>query len=156
MSSVVPTRSLSFQFALVFGAWTLIALSSGLADVVFLHAVGREVDWWKVFRRPLTEQWIWAALTPVVFWLARRVPLTRERLLSALALHFVFFVALCLLHCAIAAAVGGPMNVPAAWHGSLYLLRFIEEFYSDIWMYWPLVCISALMHTSGQYIQMSE
>ena len=145
MSPAVPTRSLSFQFALVFGAWTLIALSSGLADVVFLRTIGRPVDWWQVFRRPLTEQWIWAALTPVVFWLARRVPLTRERLLPALALHCVFFVALCLLHCAIAAAVGGPMNVPAAWHGSLFLLRFLEEFYSDIWMYWPLVCISALM-----------
>jgi LytS/YehU family sensor histidine kinase len=138
-------RSLPVQVAAVFGAWTLIAVAGALADAVFLHAVGRDIDWWRVFRRPLTEQWIWAALTPVVFWLARRVPLTRERLLPALGLHAVFFVALCLVHCAVAAAVGGPMSVPASWHGSLFLLRFIEEFYSDIWMYWPLVCISALM-----------
>jgi len=142
---VSASRPLLKQLALVFGAWTLIALAGALSDAVFLHAVGAPVDWAAVLRRPLTEQWIWAALTPLVFWLSGRVPLTRERLGRALALHAVFFVTLCLAHCAIAAAVDGPMRVPPTWHGSLFLLRFLEEFYSDIWMYWPLVCISALL-----------
>ena len=145
MSPGHPFRSIVPQVALVFGLWTLIAVSGALADAVFLHAVGRPIDWWRVLRRPLTEQWIWAALTPVVFWLARRVPLTRAALLPALAQHGVFFVALSLAHCAIAAALGSPMGVPPTWHGSLFVLRFLQEFYSDIWMYWPLVCIRALI-----------
>jgi len=145
MPAAPPTRSLAFQVVLVFGAWTLIALSSGVADAIFTAAIGQPVHWWALLRRPLTEQWIWAALTPAVFWLARRVPLSRERLLPALGLHALFFLGLCVLHCAIAAAVGGPMRVPPTWHGSLFLLRFLQEFYSDIWMYWPLVCIAALL-----------
>jgi two-component sensor histidine kinase len=134
------------QLALVFVFWTLIAVCGGLSDAVYLKAIGREVDWIHVFRRPLTEQWIWAALTPLVFWLARRVPLERGRLASGLALHGVFFVSLSLLHCAIAALLHGPMaGTPAGWTRSLFLLRFLQEFYSDIWMYWPLVCIRALI-----------
>jgi LytS/YehU family sensor histidine kinase len=30
------------------------------------------------------------------------------------------------------------------------LLRFFQEVYSDIWMYWPLVCIQSLMTASAQ------
>jgi signal transduction histidine kinase len=142
---VAPEMSTARQFAWVFACWTLIALTAALSEAVYLHAVGREIDWLQVLRRPLTEQWIWAALTPIVFWLARRVPLERGRLASGLALHALFFLVLCLVHCALAALVGGPMNVPDTWHGSLYLLRFLQEFYSDIWMYWPLVCIRALL-----------
>jgi LytS/YehU family sensor histidine kinase len=133
------------QLGLVFAFWTLIAVCGALSDAAYLALVGRAIDWAQVFRRPLTEQWIWAALTPAVFWLARRVPLERGRLASALALHAVFFLALCALHCAIAATVKGPMTVPAAWHGSLFVLRFLQELYSDIWMYWPLVVIRALL-----------
>ncbi len=150
MPSGFSIRPLFVHVALVLGLWTLIAVCGGLADAVYLHAVGREVDWWHVLRRPLTEQWIWAALTPVVFWLARRVPLTRAGLAAALALHGLFFVALSLAHCALAAALGSPMAVPPTWHGSLYTLRFVEEFYSDIWMYWPLVCIRALIDSHAR------
>jgi two-component sensor histidine kinase len=140
-----PEMSSVRQLAWVFAFWTLIAVAGALSEAVYQHAVGREIDWIRVFRRPLTEQWIWAALTPIVFWLARRVPLERGRLASGLALHALFFLALCLVHCGLAAAVGGPMFVPSTWHGSLFLLRFLQEFYSDIWMYWPLVCIRALL-----------
>jgi LytS/YehU family sensor histidine kinase len=133
------------QLALVFAFWTLIALCAALSDAAYLAIVGRDIDWVHVFRRPLTEQWIWAALTPIVFWLARRVPLERGRLAPALGLHAVFFVMLSLTHCAIAAAVRGPMYVAPDWHGSLFVLRLLQEFYSDIWMYWPLVVIRALL-----------
>jgi signal transduction histidine kinase len=141
-----PEMPMGRQLALVFVFWTLIALCAGFSDVVYLKAVGREVDWLHVFRRPLTEQWIWAALTPLVFWLARRVPLERGRLATGFALHALFFVSLSLLHCAIAALLHGPMGAtPPGWQGSQFLLRFLQEFYSDIWMYWPLVCIRALI-----------
>jgi hypothetical protein len=75
--ATVAEMSTGRQLAWVFAFWTLIAVAGALSDAFYLHAVGREIDWVQVFRRPLTEQWIWAALTPVVFWLARRVPLAR-------------------------------------------------------------------------------
>lgn len=141
------------QFSLVFLLWTLIAVCGGAADFLFLRAVGSDPSWWTVFRRPLTEQWIWAALTPVVFVIARRFPLSRPGITRAAAIHACSFLGLSLLHCAIAGAVGSPFaTLPAHYHGSLLELRFLEEIYSDIWMYWPLVCIQALLdsHTRAR------
>jgi len=133
------------QLTIVFGLWTLIALCSGLADWVYWVWIGRSPNIVDVFRRPLTEQWIWAALTPLVFYLAGKVPLTRPALLRAFGLHLVFFVSLAMLHCLIAEGLGSPMQMPKAYQGSPLVLRFLGDFYSDIWMYWPLVIIRALM-----------
>ena len=134
------------SFAIVFGVWTLIAVCSGSADYLLLHALGKTPTFWSVFHRPLTEQWIWAALTPIVFVIARRFPLSRPTLPRALAVHAGCFLALSFLHCVLADAVGGPLGfVPPHYQGSLLKLRFLEEIYSDIWMYWPLVCIQALL-----------
>jgi two-component system, LytTR family, sensor kinase len=134
------------ELALVFALWTLVALSTGLADYVFQRSIGRMPAAWDVFKRPLLEQWIWAALTPLVFKLAQLVPLQRPHLPKALALHSGFFVMLSLLHCLIADAIDAPMlPIPKDYEGSLLKLRFLQEFYSDIWMYWPLVCIRALI-----------
>ena len=144
----MPARSpLARQFALVLGLWTLIALCTGLADLAWLRLMGRPTAWFEVFRRPLIEHWIWAALTPVVFALAHHVPLSGPRRARAFGLHGVFFVALSMLHCALAQAVGSPLSapLPPGFSGSPLVLRFLEEFYSDLWMYWPLVGIRALI-----------
>ncbi len=139
-------KTFAWQMALVFALWTLIGICSGLADYAFLRAIGRPADLGRVFRRPLTEQWVWAALTPLVFYLAGRVPLARHRLPRALALHGVFFVLMSILHCLLSDVLGGPLAaMPAGYRGSPLVLRFLEEFYSDIWMYWPLVVIRALL-----------
>jgi hypothetical protein len=100
--------------------------------------------------RPLTEQWIWAALTPFVFHLAGKFPLGRPHWRRMLGIHAACFVMLSLLHCLVAEWVGGPLaSAPVGYQGSRLMLRFMEEFYSDIWMYWPLVCIRALMDSSA-------
>ncbi len=139
------------RFVLVFALWTLIALCGGLADYLFAFVVGRPLPFWAAFRRPLTEQWIWAALTPLVFLIAHHFPLSRPHLLRAMGIHVVAFLCLSLLHCALAEAVGGPMaSLPAHFSGPTLLLRLLEEFYSDIWMYWPLVCIQALIDSSAR------
>jgi two-component system, LytTR family, sensor kinase len=134
------------RFALVFALWTVAAVCGGLADYLFAYLLGAHPDFWAVFRRPLTEQWIWAALTPLVFFVAHRFPLARPHLTRAVGVHVGAFLLLSLSHCALAGAVGEPLlAIPAHYPGSLLKLRFLEEFYSDIWMYWPLVCIQALI-----------
>jgi LytS/YehU family sensor histidine kinase len=58
---------------------------------------------------------------------------------------------LSILHCAIADLLGSPLAAaPGSYHGSTLMLRFLEEFYSDIWMYWPLVCIQALLDSHAR------
>jgi two-component system, LytTR family, sensor kinase len=139
------------RFALVFALWTVAAVCGGLADYLFAYLLGAHPHFWEVFRRPLTEQWLWAALTPLVFFMAHRFPLTRPHLARAIGVHVAAFLLLSLSHCALAGAVGGPLlAVPAHYPGSLLKLRFLEEFYSDIWMYWPLVCIQALIDSHAR------
>jgi two-component system, LytTR family, sensor kinase len=134
------------EFGVVFGLWTLVAFAGAGADWLLLHQAGAQPSFAALLRRPLTEHWIWAALTPLAFALARRVPLARPRLARAAASHVVFFAALSLLHAALAEAAGSPMFVePRHADTPRVLLRFLQSLYSDVWMYWPLVCIRALL-----------
>ncbi|HYL70697.1 MAG TPA: hypothetical protein VEY89_05285, partial [Candidatus Dormibacteraeota bacterium] len=134
------------RFALVFALWTLAAVCGALADYCFAYLLGAQLSLGAAFRRPLTEQWIWAALTPLVFFVAHRFPLSRPQLARAILVHAAAFLGLSLAHCSLAGLVGEPLlAVPPHYAGSLLKLRFLEEIYSDIWMYWPLVCIQALL-----------
>jgi LytS/YehU family sensor histidine kinase len=134
------------RFAIVFGLWTLVALCAGSTDYLFRYTIGSPASFWSVFKHPLTEQWIWAALTPPVFLIARRFPLGRRGRTVAFAVHTGCFLCLSLLHCAVAEAFETPLSsLPPGYHGSTLELRFLKELYSDIWMYWPLVCIQALI-----------
>jgi two-component system, LytTR family, sensor kinase len=144
-------KSWAKQFAVVLGAWTAVALIAGLANYWLAAAVGQAPDFWNTFRRPLVEQWIWACLTPLVFVLATRFPLAPPQLLRSACVHLTGFLALSLLHCAIANALGSPLELqPGNYQGSFLWLRFMEEVYSDIWMYWPLVCIRALIDSNAR------
>lgn len=144
-------KSSARQFAIVLVAWTAVAIVDGLASYLFRLSIGQTPAFWEVFRRPLTEQWIWAALTPVVFLLTTRFPLARPRLARALAVHGTAFLALSVIHCVVADAIGSPLAFRAPnYTGGVLTLRFLEEIYSDIWMYWPLVCIRALLDSHAQ------
>jgi signal transduction histidine kinase len=144
-------KAFAKRFALVFAVWTLVSICGGLADYLFSFGVGGHLSFWGAFRRPLTEQWIWAALTPLVFFIAHHFPLSRPRLPRAIGVHVAAFLLLSLLHCVLAEMVGGPLAVlPAHYVGPTLPLRFLEEFYSDIWMYWPLVCIQALIDSNAR------
>lgn len=133
------------QFAIVFCVWTLIALIAGLARLALLHAVGQPAPLWDVFRHPLVEQWIWAALTPLAFLVADRVPLARPRLARAIAVHAASFLLLSVLHCLLADGLDEPLARPPGYEGPLVALRWLRDLYSDLWMYWPLVGIQALL-----------
>jgi len=144
-------KAFAKRFALVFALWTLVSICGGLADYLFSFALGGHLSFWGAFRRPLTEQWIWAALTPLVFFISHHFPLSRPRLPRAIGMHVAAFITLSLLHCLLAELVGGPLAVlPAHYTGPTLPLRFLEEFYSDIWMYWPLVCIQALIDSHAR------
>ena len=146
-----PTRSWLKQFGIVLAAWTAVAIVDGLAGYFLRLSLGQPAAFWQVFRRPLTEQWIWAALTPAVFLLTARFPLAQPRLVRALAVHCAAFLTLSAIHCIVADAIGSPLaDRPSDYQGSLLRLRFLEEIYSDIWMYWPLVCIRALMDSHAR------
>jgi len=138
-------------FAVVIGVWTLIALCNSAAIYFLNRALGWHKELATVLQGQFTDAWIWAALTPIVFLVSRRFPLNRRPIALAATVHTGSFLALCVLHCLLAEAAHGPLQyVPPNYQGPLLWLRFLENFYSDIWMYWPLVCIQALIDTHAR------
>jgi signal transduction histidine kinase len=129
--------------AVVFVVCTLLGLIN--AGQSSLHALlaGRPVSWWRVAALGLFDWYVWAALTPLVLWLARRCPLRASRWVGPLLMHAVVSVALALLVITLDVPVVIALRqVPATealnpsdvWHRYFYL-----AFHLYVLLYWALV-----------------
>ena len=138
-------------FAVVAGAWTLVALcSSGILYVINWMLDGHG-ELWLILKGQFTHYWIWAAMTPIVFLVARRFPLNGGHMALTVAVHAGCFVTLTLLHSLLAIVLHAPLQyVTPQYQGSLLALRYLENFYNDLWFYWPLVCVQALMDSQAR------
>jgi signal transduction histidine kinase len=72
---------------LIFGGWTLLVVSSALHSYLYLSARGEAVTWQSVFAWACSEWYTWAALSPLMLWLARRFRLERTNWQRALLIH---------------------------------------------------------------------
>ncbi len=59
--------------------WTALALFFAVSASLTYKSTGRPANWTLSIQRSLVEWWLWAILTPLVFWLARRYPLDTRR-----------------------------------------------------------------------------
>ena len=99
MSSVVVKKQRHGPIVLtILGAWTLFALF--FSTQVYLNIIyhGRSQPFANVLIPWLTCGYLWAALTPLTLWLARRFPLEKEVIVRRVALHLLFAVLISLLH----------------------------------------------------------
>jgi len=117
-------------WGLVLIGWLLIALSFSLNYYFFArHYVA-------IFEHPPTlgqmlvwelPYWLlWAGLAPVIFWLAGRYPIDRERWFQNSILHIVACAALAIAHRAIYLIIGWVLNVAAYQN-----ITSIRELYSS-------------------------
>lgn len=58
--------------ALVFGFWTLLALSYAVSSVISMKSEGEPVSWLRPLTWNFTNFYLWMALTPLVGWLGQR------------------------------------------------------------------------------------
>jgi len=72
----------------VWAAWTALATFFGITTSLTYVSQGRPPVWGLALAFALAQWWIWAALTPIVVWLARRFRLARGRPGIYLPLHF--------------------------------------------------------------------
>src|SRR2546427_11589291 len=145
-------RRLAKTFAIIFGAWTLVGLATATNNYLLGLGAQRTMRLDIVLYRSLAEHWIWAALTPLILWVSKKLPFSKKMALRAFVWHFGFFLAVAMIHAAAANLLHIPFRylIPG-FQGSLVSLRFMQEFYSDIWMYWPLVCIQNLIEYYEKY-----
>jgi two-component system, LytTR family, sensor kinase len=72
---------------LIVAAWTVLA--SFLTSQMYLAYSRRElpIRWERIFFVELTYAYIWAALTPLILWLARRFPIERWKWIRSMMVH---------------------------------------------------------------------
>src|ERR1700756_4628519 len=74
------------EWTLVLAAWTLIVLTFSVQAYVFAVSRGRADSFWHEFLVASTDWYVWAALTPFVLSLCRRVRITSQNWLPAVLL----------------------------------------------------------------------
>ena len=139
------------KLAMIFAGWTLLALLWAGSIAISRASVGAPTHFVHTLRLCLLDYWIWAALTPIIFFLAKRFPFKRESWPRATAIHFVFYLILTMAHEVLGQWVGLPADVPDSFHGSVLWLRFISSLYNDLWMYWPAVVVWSLLDYYRRY-----
>jgi len=89
-------RQLWLETALIFAAWTVFGLITANQFYMQSGLRGQPAPWGYVLRHALFEAYLWAFATLAIFWLARRFPLERGRMLRSISVHLIAAVVLTL------------------------------------------------------------
>ena len=141
-------RQLWLEAALIFAAWTVFGLL--MANQFYMQAElsGRPTSWARVLRFALFEAFLWALATLAIFWLARRFPLERGRMLRGIAVHLVGAVLLSLARVAVTVAVSRQVE----WLGDRpFGLRFWASSSQNILFYVLLLGIAHAVLYHARY-----
>jgi two-component system, LytTR family, sensor kinase len=82
-------RQFWLEVALIFVVWTIFGLILTNQIAMQSQLRGTPVTWVEFMRHALFDSYLWAFATIAIFWLARRFPLERGRLLRNGAVHML-------------------------------------------------------------------
>jgi signal transduction histidine kinase len=85
------TRVRSLRWRTIAAIWLACGLFDASSTVLFMQAVGQHA-WLVIFGTQLVSWLPWVLATPFIIRLARRRPMTRGKVVSAVALHVASFV----------------------------------------------------------------
>lgn len=92
-------RGIIFQnWLLFFVCWTALALIFASQSYIYGVVTGEDKDWSRVFYWTLTDWYLWALLSPAIFWLAKRFRFDFGVWKQALAVHIFAAVLFSLAH----------------------------------------------------------
>ena len=105
--------------------WTALALFFATSTSLTYRSTGRPANWSLTIQRALSEWWLWALLTPLVVWLARRFPLHGRHRVRHGAVHLVGGAAIALFKTAADRVVFGMLTgFWPYWLASTLALQF--------------------------------
>jgi hypothetical protein len=107
-------KRLGFKCGAVLGGWTVLAVLLAADQYAGLLARGTPTRFFHLLRWTVSDYWIWAALTPLVFRVASKVRFSRRNVVVSLPVHCLGCLAFSLLHVTIAMLIGIPRGPSAA------------------------------------------
>ena len=150
MAAEQPNRRFWLETALIVGAWAVFGLV--LANQGYMQSGQRgrpPLSWTDALRPGLLEAFLWVVSTFAIFWLARRFPLERGRVLVGVAVHLIGAVAMSLARTGIWVLLGQHVS----WIGErIFRVQFWGTSTQNFSIYALLVGIAHL----GLYSQRSR
>ena len=136
------------ETALVFAAWTVFALITASQQYLRFELLGQPIPWRHAVQSALFEEYLWALATLAIFWLARRFPLDRGRMLRGIAVHLLGAVVLSLARVAVVVEVSRRVE----WLPERpYDRQFLGQFHEYILFYALLLGIAHGLLYYGRY-----
>jgi hypothetical protein len=127
-------------------AWTILAVFFGTSLWLNYIATGREARFGASLQISLVEWWIWALLTPLPLWLARRWPLARRPRAAHVGLHLAAGAGVALAKVLLERAA-------RTWLFGVTPYLLPSSLALHMLIYWALV---ALAHAAAYYRQSRE
>lgn len=140
----LTTRTRRFlQWALILAGWTLIVVTFSVQAYVFAVARGRPDNFWHEFLVASTDWYIWAALTPLVLFLCRRIRIASQNWPRAVLLHLVAGIVISFLQMAIQVRLNFIVN-PGYKMTYWRVLYFFATFkgHINLLTYWVIVALN--------------
>jgi two-component system LytT family sensor kinase len=160
MASVKPEskkgwRRRAAKWAVIFAAWTFVGLFMASQDYVRNLRAGNAVEWRKMlFLLELPFAYLWALLTPLLLWLARRFPLERGRVVKSALVHLSVSLSLSVMTMVGFNTLSAFLFLPEPdRHFSLSRLLASIYTYFDYYMliYWLILMVSHAADYYGRY-----
>lgn len=125
-----------FRWLLVFLFWTAIGLFFASQNALnYLYQQG-QVYWWPTIKLALSDWYVWALLTPLAVWLARRFPFARGRMARAMMVHLAAGILLTALKIVIEGWVrNNLLGIPGR-------INPINKFHLSFIAYWGIVGVT--------------
>ena len=143
-------------WALAFAVATALGFSS-VAFVYFgMRAAGKPLTFGSVLVANLPDWYLWAILTPLIFWLGRRFPLGRDRWPHNAAVHLMTGTASVLVELAIVTAVDhafyyNPYAPAPPLYVDAYIKQVLRSFHYAVIIYWLIVAAATAFRYFHEY-----
>jgi len=157
---LVATRAIGYKnrkdmsrlrvWAIVLACWTMLALLFASQTLLYYAYAGNKVSSWRVIVPALADWYLWAALTPVIAWLARRAPIVSGNWRRALLVHVPASIAFAILKLGLRVLVGraSPMLATMTLRNLI-----LAQLHLNLVTYWV---IAGLAHAVDYYRKFRE
>ena len=111
--------------AVIIASWSLFALLMAVQEHYDAQAVHRPRTWRYVFRAEFASAYVWAALTPLILWLAQRFPVDHHAWYRAAPVHVMASLAIVIVQRLAYVALVPPSSPEWRIHDPASLTRYI-------------------------------
>jgi two-component system, LytTR family, sensor kinase len=134
------TRRRLFRTAVILGGWTCIALLFAPQNYIANRLSPKPLPGWVAIVASASIFYVWAALTPLVVWLAKRFPFRRGRIFIATLQHMTWSFGVAALQMVAVGAFQSLLPVPKEFVPPIPpQLMLVSIAATNVMLYWSIV-----------------